>query len=331
MEISAKTIADYLGGEIIGNPDIMVSSVAKIENGKKGSVSFLANPKYEKYLYTSKASIILVNKSFNIKEVEATVILLDNAYEGIASLLDLFNSEKISKKRGISIRASVGRGSKMGKGVYVGKFTDIGERCRVGEGSQIYPQVFIGDNVTIGDNTTIYSGVRIYSGCVIGSNCIIHSNTVIGSDGFGFALNSDGSYKKIPQTGNVVIEDDCEIGANCVIDRATMESTVIRRGVKMDNLIQIAHNVEIGENTAIAAQVGIAGSAKIGKRCQIGGQAGIVGHNTIADDTKIAPQSGIINSIPNAGGTFMGTPAFNHRDFLKSYAIFKNLPKLDIK
>ena len=331
MEISAKTIAEHLGGEIIGDPNVVVSSVARIENGKKGNICFLANPKYEHYLYMTKASIVLVNRSFDLKEAEPTIIRVDNAYEGVASLLDLLNSIKNSKKRGVSWRASVGKRSKISEGVYVGKFTIIGKNCRVGRDSQIYPQVYLGDNVTVGENTTIYPGVRIYSGCVIGSNCILHSNSVIGSDGFGFAQSPDGSYKKIPQTGNVVIEDDCEVGANCVIDRATMESTIIRRGVKLDNLIQIAHNVEVGENTAIAAQAGIAGSAKIGKRCQIGGQAGIVGHYSIADDCKIGPQSGVMSGIKKEGSVVIGAPAFDHKDFMKSYVIFKNLPKLNIK
>jgi UDP-3-O-[3-hydroxymyristoyl] glucosamine N-acyltransferase len=305
-----------------------VSTVARIEQGKRGSLCFLANPKYENYLYTTKASIVLVNKSLTpSKPVEATMVQVDDAYQAIASLLELFNTMKDSKKRGRSWRASVAWSAKRGKGAWIGAGASVGKKSVIGTGAQIHPQVFIGDYVSIGENSVIFPGVRIYNGCKIGNNCIIHSNVVIGSDGFGFAPTPDGSYKKIPQTGNVVIEDDVEIGSNTTIDRATMGSTIIRKGVKLDNLIQIAHNVEIGENTVIAALAGVAGSARIGKNCQIGGQVGIAGHISIADNTKIGAQAGIMSSVKREGEVLLGSPAIDAREFMKAYAIFKKLHK----
>ena len=248
MEITAERIAQHFNGEIIGDPQVKVSSVAKIESGKSGNICFLANPKYEKYLYTSKASIIIINRSFKpAKDVAPTLILVDNAYEAVASLLDLLNALKKARKSGRSLFSRRAWSSKIGKGVYIGSFSYVGRKSVVGKGTQIYPQVYIGNDVQIGENVTLYQGVKIYDGCKIGDNCIIHANAVIGSDGFGFAPTADGSYKKIPQTGNVVVEENVEIGANTVIDRATMGSTIIRKGVKLDNLIQVAHNVEIGE------------------------------------------------------------------------------------
>mgnify|MGYP003208992254 FL=1 len=249
MEISAKVIAEHLGGEIVGDPEAKASSVARIESGRPGTLCFLANPKYEHYLYTCKASIILINKTFEPKEaVSATLVKVDNAYEAVASLLDLLNALKSERRRGRAFSSRVAWTAKLGKGVYVGAMAYIGKRSRIGKGSQIYPQVYIGDGVTIGENCIIYPGVKVYKGCRIGNNCIIHAGAVIGSDGFGFAPTADGSYKKIPQTGIVTIEDDCEIGANTVIDRSTMGTTLIEKGVKLDNLIQVAHNVTIGSN-----------------------------------------------------------------------------------
>lgn len=328
MEISARTIADYIGGEIIGNPDTMVGSVARIEQGKPKTLCFLANPKYEQYLYTTKADIVIISSRFKPETtLDTTLIVVDDAYQAIASLLDLFNTMKASRKKGRSWSSKIAWSSKIGKEVYVGSHSFIGKKSIIGEYSQIYPQVFIGDSVKIGKNCIIYPGVRIYNGCEIGDNCIIHSNSVIGSDGFGFAPTSDGTYKKIPQTGNVIIEDNCEIGANTVIDRATMESTIIKRGVKLDNLIQIAHNVVVGENTVIAAQTGIAGSSKVGSNCMIGGQVGISGHITIAPNTKIGAQAGIMGNIKVENQSLLGSPAFDAKEYLKAYALFRKLHK----
>lgn len=332
MELSAREIADHLGGEIVGDESVKVSSVAKIESGKAGTLCFLANPKYEHHLYTCEASIVLVNKSFELKqEVKATLIRVDNAYEAIASLLDLLNTMKsrnrFAKLRSWLVCSSKAFSSKIGKGTYVGHYSYVGKRAKVGNNCYIYPQVYIGENVQIGDNVILYPGVKIYQGCKIGNNCILHSNVVIGSDGFGFAPTADGSYKKIPQTGIVEVGDNCEIGANTVIDRATMGATVIEEGVKLDNLIQIAHNVVIGANTVIAAQSGIAGSTKIGKNCMFGGQVGVAGHLTIADRTSLGAQAGVIGSIKQEGVVYMGTPAFDYKQYLKAYAIFKNSNK----
>ena len=328
MELTAQAIADHLNGTVIGNPEAKVSTVARIEQGKSGSLCFLANPKYENYLYTTKASVVLVNRSLiPTQPVEATMVQVDDAYQAIASLLELFNTMKDARRRGRSWRACIAWSAKCKKDSWVGAGATVGKRSVIGEGAQIHPQVFIGDYVTIGENSVIFPGVRIYNGCKIGSNCIIHANVVIGSDGFGFAPTPDGSYKKIPQTGNVVIEDDVEIGAGTTIDRATMGSTIIRKGVKLDNLIQIAHNVEIGENTVIAALAGIAGSAKVGRNCQIGGQVGIAGHITIADNTKIGAQAGIMSTVKREGEVLLGSPAIDAREYMKAYAIFKKLYK----
>ena len=324
MEITAERIAQHFNGEIIGDPQVKVSSVDKIESGKRGKNCFLANPKYEKYLYTSKASIIIINRSFKpAKDVAPTLILVDNAYEAVASLLDLLNALKKARKSGRSLLSRRAWSSKIGKGVYIGSFSYVGRKSVVGKGTQIYPQVYIGNDVQIGENVTLYQGVKIYDGCKIGDNCIIHANAVIGSDGFGFAPTADGSYKKIPQTGNVVVEENVEIGANTVIDRATMGSTIIRKGVKLDNLIQVAHNVEIGENTVIAAQTGIAGSTKIGRGCQFGGQVGIIGHATIADGVQIGAQAGVQGSVRREKATLLGTPAIDYMEYMRAYALFR--------
>ncbi len=331
MELSAKEIAAHVSGNIEGNADVKVRTVARIESGKPGSLCFLANPKYEHYLYTCKASIVIINRTFELREpVSATLIRVDDSYQAIASLLELFNTMKASMKKGRSWRASVAWSAKLGKRVYVGPGAVISKKSAIGDFTQIYPQVFIGENVRIGKNCILYSGVKVYQGCVIGDNCIIHANTVVGSDGFGFAPVEDGSYKKIPQTGNVVIEDNCEIGANTVVDRATMGSTFVRKGVKIDNLVQIAHNVDVGSNTVIAGQAGIAGSVKIGKGCQIGGQVGISGHLSIADGARIAAQSGIIGTVKQENSVLMGSPAINHSDYIKAYSIFRKLHKIKI-
>ncbi|MDR2126185.1 MAG: UDP-3-O-(3-hydroxymyristoyl)glucosamine N-acyltransferase [Prevotellaceae bacterium] len=328
MILSAQTIANHLGGTIEGNPDVEVSAAARIEHGKQGTLCFLANPKYEKYIYTTQASIVLINKSFEIKQpVAATLIRVDNAYQAVATMLDLMNTMKIQNKRGHSWRSSISWKAKLGKHVYVGAFAYIAKGANIGNNVKIYPQAYVGENVCIGDNTILYPGVKIYMGCKIGANCIIHSGAVIGSDGFGFAPQNDGSYKKIAQTGIVVIEDNVEIGSNTSIDRATMETTIIRRGTKIDNLVQIAHNVEIGENTVIAAQAGIAGSAKIGRQCVVGGQVGIVGHIKIADGTQIGAQSGVSkNTVENA--TIAGSPAVDYAKNQRNIAVYRTLPQM---
>jgi UDP-3-O-[3-hydroxymyristoyl] glucosamine N-acyltransferase len=331
MEFTALTIAGFLKGEIEGNPDTVVNTVAKIEEGHEGALSFLANPKYEHYLYTTESSIVLVNKTFMpSSRVNATLIRVDNAYEAFASLLTLVDKAR-PRKKGIHPSAIIESSASIGEDVYIGPFVYIGENCRIGEGTSLYPHVFIGDNTVIGENCTLNSGVKVYHYCLIGSGCTIHAGTVIGSDGFGFAPQSESEFMKIPQLGNVVIEDNVEIGANVAIDRATMGSTIIRKGVKLDNLIQIGHNVEIGENTVMAGQTGIAGSTKIGRNCMFGGQVGIAGHLRIADGTRIGAQSGILGDISTENSVILGYPAFDHKDFLRSTVIFRKLPDLKAK
>lgn len=330
MEVSAEVIAEHFKGEIIGDSKVKVTSVAKIESGKPNNICFLANPKYRHFLASSRAGIVIINKNLVPKEkVQPTLIVVEDAYQAVASLLELLNTLKKSKKSGRALLSYKAFSSKFGKGVYLGRFSYVGKKSIIGGGTQIYPQVYIGNEVTIGENVTLYPGVKIYDGCKIGNNCILHANVVVGSDGFGFAPTKEGSYKKIPQTGNVVIEDDVEIGSNTAIDRATMGSTFIRRGVKLDNLIQIAHNVEVGENSVIAAQSGIAGSTKIGKHCMFGGQVGVVGHITVADGTRCNAQAGIMGSITEQEGKrgVMGTPAIDYFNYMRSYAIFKRLSK----
>jgi len=328
MEFTAAIIAGFLKGEIEGNPDAKVNTVAKIEEGHEGAISFLANPKYEQFIYNTLSSIVLVNKDFvPSKKIRATLIRVSNAYEAFASLLTLVEQSK-PKKKGIHPTAVIEPSAKLGKDIFVGAYSYLGENCSVGEGCHILAQVYIGDDVKIGKNCTIYPGVKIYHECVLGDNCTIHAGTVIGADGFGFAPQSENEFKKIPQIGNVVIEDNVEIGANTAIDRATMGSTIIRKGVKLDNLIQIAHNVEIGENTVIAAQTGIAGSAKVGKNCMIGGQAAINGHIKIANGTKIGAQAGIMGEIKDENQILIGYPAIEVRQFFKSSVVFKELPEM---
>lgn len=328
MEFTARQIAAFLNGEIDGDPEIKVNSVSKIEEGKEGCLSFLANPKYEKYIYDTNSSIVLVNRSFQPeKSISATLIRVENAYEAFARLLELYQ-QSTPKKEGTNSLASIHHTASIGEQVYIGEFTCISQNASIGNGSKIYPQVYIGDNVKIGENTIIYPGVKIYHDCIIGSNCIIHAGVVIGSDGFGFAPQDGSEYKKIPQIGNVIIEDDVELGSNVTIDRATMGSTIIHKGVKLDNLIQIAHNVEIGENTVIAAQVGISGSTKIGRNCMIGGQAGLTGHLNIADEVKIAAQAGIGHDHKIKGQIVAGSPAIEMSRWRKSTIIFMKLPEL---
>jgi len=331
MEFSAKDIAQLIGGEIEGNPEVRVSKLSKIEEGIPGSLSFLANPKYTPYIYETNASVIIVSKDFMPEHpIKATLIRVEDAYSSFAKLLEAYNQIKRNKS-GIEQPSFVAEGSTLGQDIYLGAFSYIGTNVTIGNNVKIYPNCFIGDNCTIGDNSTIFPGVKVYSETVIGKECTLHSGVIIGSDGFGFNPNSENNYKKVPQIGNVIIEDYVEIGSNTTIDRATLGSTIIRKGVKLDNLIQIAHNVEIGENTVIAAQTGVAGSTKIGKNCMIGGQVGIVGHLSIANNVKIAAQSGIGHSITKEGEIVQGSPAFSIGDYKRSYVIFKKLPELSMK
>jgi UDP-3-O-[3-hydroxymyristoyl] glucosamine N-acyltransferase len=334
MEFSAQQIAQLLNGKVEGNKDALVSNVSKIEEGKPNTLSFLGNPKYTNFIYTTDASIVLVNNSLALeKPVKSTCTLIrvENAYEAFAKLLQMYNQAK-GNKIGIEQPSFIHPTAKIGNDCYVGAFAYIGQNVKIGNGVKLFPGAYVGDNCEIGDNTTLNSGVRIYHECKIGAHCIIHANTVVGSDGFGFAPNTHGQeFEKVPQVGNVVIEDHVEIGSNSCIDRATMGSTILRRGVKLDNLVQIAHNVEIGENTVIAGLTGVAGSTKVGKNCMIAAQVGIVGHIRIADNVKIAGQSGIGNSIETEGEIVQGSPAFGIGDYKRSYVLFRSLPKLNDK
>ena len=328
MEFTAKEIAEILGGTVEGDPQAKVTTFARIESGKSGAICFFANPKYEHYVYECKADIIIVNKSFvPQKPVSATMIRVEDAYAAVAALLDYVTAKKRSYRRHRGLRCRVRFSAKLGKKVYVGDFAYIGRKAKVGDYTKIYENVYVGDGVTIGSHCIIYPGVRIYPGMQIGDNVIIHSNAVIGADGFGFAPLEDGTWKKIEHTGNVIIEDDVEIGANTTIDKSQMSSTIIRKGVKIDNLCMIAHNVEISENTVMAGQSGIAGSTKIGRHCILGGQVGIAGHLTVADNTSFGAQSGLQGSIKKEGQAFMGTPAIPYMDYMRSYAQFKKAGK----
>lgn len=328
MEFTAKEIAEILGGTVEGDPQVKVTTFARIESGKSGAICFFANPKYENYVYECKADIIIVNNSFvPQKPVSATMIRVEDAYAAVASLLDYVTAKKRSYKRYRGLRSRVRMSSRLGKKVYVGDFAYIGKKVRVGDYTKIYENVYVGDGVTIGSHCIIYPGVRIYPGMQIGNNVIIHSNAVIGADGFGFAPLEDGTWKKIEHTGNVIIEDDVEIGANTTIDKSQMGSTIIHRGVKIDNLCMIAHNVEISENTVMAGQSGIAGSTKIGRHCILGGQVGIAGHLTVADNTSFGAQAGLQGSVKKEGQAFMGSPAIPYMDYMRSYAQFKKAGK----
>ncbi len=327
MKFTAAQIAGILEGEVFGNPEAEVFKLAKIEEGTDGSLTFLANPKYANYIYTTKATITIVNNTFEPEqEITTTLIKVEDAYKSFSKLLEYYNQVKLMKS-GIEQPSVISEGVQYGEGLYLGSFCYIGKNVSIGNNVKIYPNSFVGDNVVIGDNCVLFAGARVYSETIIGNNCTIHSGTIVGSDGFGFAPQEDGTYSKVPQIGNVIIEDNVEIGACTTIDRATLGSTVIRKGVKLDNQIQIAHNVEIGENTVIASQTGIAGSTKIGKNCMIGGQVGIVGHITIGNNVKIQAQSGIGKSLKD-GEVVQGSPAFNYGDFAKSFVHFRNLPKI---
>ena len=334
MEFSAKQIAQIIDGIVEGDENILVSNLSKIEEGTIGTLSFLANPAYSNYIYSTNASIVIVNKSFvleNPVKSSCTLIRVENAYESFAKLLELYNQIN-TEKEGVEQPSFVSSNAKIGENCYVGAFAYIGQNVSIGNHVKIYPHVYIGDNCKIGNNTTLFSGVKIYHDCVIGNNCTIHASTVVGSDGFGFAPNNEGHvFTKVPQIGNVIIEDDVEIGSNSSIDRATLGSTILRKGVKLDNLVQIAHNVEIGENTVIAGLSGIAGSTKVGKNCMIGAQVGVAGHLRIANGVKIAGQSGIGSSIDKEGEILQGSPAFNIGEFKRSYVLFRGLPKLNDK
>lgn len=327
MKFTAEQIAGILEGEVVGNPNAEVHELSKIEEGKDGSLTFLSNPKYNSFIYTTEASITIVNKSFVPEsEIKTTLIKVDDAYLAFSKLLEFYDQAK-GNKSGIEQPSVISENTKYGKNLYLGSFSYIGSKVVIGDNVKIYPNCFIGDNVVIGDNVTIFAGAKIYSETVIGNNCAIHSGAIIGADGFGFAPNPDGTFKKIPQIGNVIIEDNVDIGSCTTIDRATMGSTIIRKGVKLDNQIQIAHNVEIGENTVIAAQTGIAGSTKIGKNGMIGGQVGIAGHLTIGNNVRIQAQSGVGRNIKD-DEILQGSPTFGYSDFSKSYVYFKNLPKI---
>ena len=334
MEFSAKQIAQIIDGIVEGDENILVSNLSKIEEGTIGTLSFLANPAYTNYIYSTNASIVIVNKSFvleNPVKSSCTLIRVENAYESFAKLLELYNQIN-TEKEGVEQPSFVSSNAKIGENCYVGAFAYIGQNVSIGNHVKIYPHVYIGDNCKIGNNTTLFSGVKIYHDCLIGNNCTIHASTVVGSDGFGFAPNNEGHvFTKVPQIGNVIIEDDVEIGSNSSIDRATLGSTILRKGVKLDNLVQIAHNVEIGENTVIAGLSGIAGSTKVGKNCMIGAQVGVAGHLRIANGVKIAGQSGIGSNIDKEGEILQGSPAFNIGEFKRSYVLFRGLPKLNDK
>lgn len=326
MEFSAQQIAGFLNGVIEGDPDVKVSNFSKIEEGKPGTLTFLANLKYAHHIYNTEASIVLVNNDFKPEQpVMATLIKVPNAYSALAILLNMVEQSK-TKKTGIDATAFIAASATLGEDCYVGNFAYIGENVKMGRNCSIYPQAYVGDNVTLGDNCTLYPHVTIYENSQIGNNCILHAGSVIGADGFGFAPEGE-KYKKIPQLGNVIIEDDVEIGANTTIDRAVMDSTIIRKGVKLDNLVQIAHNVEIGENTVMAAQVGIAGSVKVGKHCMFGGQVGLAGHIHVTDNVVFGAQAGVISDIKEPM-TLLGAPAINAKNFMRSSAIFNRLPDM---
>ncbi len=327
MEFKAQSIADFLGGTVEGDANATVSDVAKIEEGKPGTLAFLANPKYNKYLYETEATIVIVNKDLELEStVKATLIRVSDAYKAFASLLELYQQAK-GNKVGIENPSFIDASAKIGKDIYVGAFAYIGKNVKIGNHVKIYPQAYIGDNSIVGDDCILYSGVKIYDDSKIGNACIIHAGAVIGSDGFGFAPTEDGTYKKIPQVGNVILEDFVEIGANTTIDCATMGSTIIRRGTKIDNLVQIAHNVEIGENTVMAALTGIAGSTKIGKNCRFGGQVGVAGHITIGDNVNLGAMTGASNNI-KSNKTVLLAPAMDIAQAAKVTVVYRNLPAL---
>ncbi len=328
MKFLASQIAALLSGTVEGDPNAEVWNVAKIEEGRPGMLSFLANPKYTSYIYETQSSVVIVNRDFEPKQpVAATLIRVDDAYASFAKLLAYYD-QMSQNKTGVSSLAFVSSSARMGENLYLGEFAFIGENAVIGNNVKIYPQVYVGDGVVVGDNTTLYPGVRLYRNTVIGQRCIVHAGAVIGADGFGFAPQEDGHYEKIPQVGNVVVDDDVEIGANTTIDRSTMGSTRVHKGVKLDNLVHLAHNVEVGENSALAAQVGVSGSTHLGKNCVVGGQSGFVGHLHIADGSKFGGQSGIMGSIKQENQEFMGTPIQPLRQYLTSNARFRHIDEM---
>jgi UDP-3-O-[3-hydroxymyristoyl] glucosamine N-acyltransferase len=332
MEFTISQIAGMLGGQVSGDGNQKINMLAKIQDAKSGQIAFLSNPKYEQYIYTTLASAVIVKKDFQPKkEITTSLILVDDPYTSFTALLEEYHKLVSFQKTGVEQPSFIGTNSVEGKSIYRGAFSYVGNDVKIGDNVKIYPHVYVGDNVVIGDNTILHTNVKLYAGTKVGNNCIIHAGTVIGSDGFGFAPQTDGTYKTIPQLGNVIIEDNVSIGANTVIDCATMfgDSTIIRQGVKLDNLIQIAHNVEIGKNTVIAAQTGISGSTKIGENSMLAGQVGIAGHLVIANNTGIGAQAGISKSIKEEGQKIIGYPAFNIKEYFKSYAVFKRLPDLN--
>jgi UDP-3-O-[3-hydroxymyristoyl] glucosamine N-acyltransferase len=330
MTFSASQIAALVNGMVQGDPDITIVSFGKIEEAAVGQLTFFANPKYEEFLYTTNAAVIILNESYVLKQpVRATLIKVADAYTAFAILLDKYQQIVTQQMQGIQQPSYIASSATYGEKVFIGAFAYIGENVKIGNNTKIFPNAYIGDNVKVGNNTILHPGIKIYKDCIIGNHVIIHAGSVIGSDGFGFAPQSDGSYKKVPQIGNVIIEDHVEIGANTTIDRATIGSTIIRSGAKLDNLIQIAHNVEIGNSTVIAAQTGISGSTKIGNKVMIGGQVGIAGHISIAEGSKINAQSGVSKSIKTPGAAITGSPAYNYTSSLRSQAIFRNLPEME--
>lgn len=329
IEFTAAQIAEAINGTVVGNADVKLYDVAKIEDGHEGALSFLANPKYTPYIYTTKSSAVLVNNDFKPENpVAATLIYVENAYKAFASLLDMVAEVVIPRKNGIEQPSFIDTTATHGDNLYLGAFAYVGPNVKIGNNVKIYPHVYIGDNVQIGDNTILFAGVKIYYNCVIGNNVTIHAGSCIGADGFGFAPNADNNYKKIPQIGNVIIEDYVEIGANTCVDRATMGSTIVRKGVKLDNLVQIGHNVQIGENTVMSAQTGIAGSTKVGANCMFGGQVGLAPHITIADGVHLGAQSGVNSSINKAGATMIGSPVQDYQGWLRSYVLFRKFPDI---
>jgi len=329
MEFSASQIAQFLNGDVFGNPEVTVSGLSKIEHGEQGTLSFLANPKYIEFIYTTNASIVIVNKSFiPDHEVKATLVKVDDAYSAFARLLEIYDQYRQSSLIGISSLAFIHPSAKIGEDVYIGEFAVISANAVVGKGSKIYPQVYLGDGASVGEDSILNPGVKIYHTCVIGNRCILHAGVVIGSDGFGFAQQEGAEYKKVPQIGNVIVGDDVEIGSNSTIDRATLGSTIIKKGVKLDNLVQIAHNVVVGEHTVMAAQSGISGSSTIGDFCQVGGQVGITGHLKIPNNVRIAGQSGVSNSLTKEGAILMGSPAIDIGQYRKAAVGFRKLPEM---
>ena len=330
MQFTAEMIAGLLNGEIVGDKNAAVSTVSSIDGGKAGSLAYLTNPKYEQYIYTTEASIVLVDKTFEPKEeVKTTLVKVENVAECVLNLLEMYNASR-PQKSGVSKLASIHEEATVGEGCYIGDFTVVERGAKLGDKVQLYPQCYIGDNVEIGEGTKLYPGVKIYEGCKIGRNCIIHAGAVIGADGFGFAPKSDGTFAKIPQLGNVIIEDNVEIGANTCVDRAKTDSTIVRSGVKLDNLIQVGHNVQIGSNTVMSAQVGIAGTTKIGSNCFVGGQVGFADHITVGNGCKIGSQSGLDKNVPD-GEIRFGSPALPGIQYHRSFAVFRNLPEMATK